>query len=115
MDSKGNVIQVIGRSSCNGTKKALRFLKERGWAHQFVDLDRRSLSAGKLESVFRCISPEDCIDRNCKEYRRRQLDYQVYDAEEEIAADNRLIATPILRCRGKAVLGFDEDFLKEMH
>lgn len=35
-----------------------------------------------------------------------------FDAREELSQHNELFITPILRCRGKAALGYDVDFLE---
>lgn len=106
-----SLIQVIGYLNSNDTKKAIRYLKERGKEYQFVDLKERSLSKGELENIFRHFNPEDCIDISSAYYKKR-LAYMVYDAAQELEEHNELFITPILRCNGKAALGFDTRFLE---
>ena len=106
------MIQVIGYLNSNDTKKAIRYLKERGKEYQFVDLKERSLSKGELENIFRHFNPEDCIDISSAYYKKR-LAYMVYDAAQELEEHNELFITPILRCRGKVALGFNAQFLEE--
>ena len=98
------MIQIIGRKSCFETKKAMRYLSERGRDFQFVDLSQRDLSRGEWDSIFRCVEPDVLIDR---------LVYMEYDSAEELMEHPEIIATPILRRRGRAVAGFDRAFLEE--
>ena len=42
-------VQVFGTKSCNETRKALRFFKERRIRTHFVDLKERPASAGELK------------------------------------------------------------------
>lgn len=106
------MIQIIGTKSCAQTRAAIRFLKERRAEHQFVDLKERSLSKGELDNIFSRIPPEECIDREGKLYQKLGLDYMVYDAASELADNNLLFRTPILRSRGRVAIGYDEAFLK---
>ncbi len=106
------MIQIIGRKSCFETKKAMRYLSERGRDFQFVDLSQRDLSRGEWDNIFRCVEPDALIDRNSPYYRKR-LVYMEYDPAEELMEHPEIIATPILRRRGRAVAGFDRAFLEE--
>lgn len=106
------MIQIIGLKSCNDTKKAVRYLKERRVEYQFVDLGQHTLSAGELENIFQHIDPVQCINVNSPYYRRKGMQYMEFDAREELSQHNELFITPILRCRGKVVLGYDVDFLE---
>ena len=94
------MIQIIGLKSCNDTKKAVRYLKERRVEYQFVDLGQHTLSSGELENIFQPY------------YRRKGMQYMEFDAREELSQHNELFITPILRCKGKAALGYDVDFLE---
>lgn len=107
-----NMIQIIGLKSCNDTKKAVRYLKERRVEYQFVDLGQHTLSAGELENIFQHLDPVQCINVNSPYYRRKGMQYMEFDAREELSQHNELFITPILRCRGKAALGYDVDFLE---
>ncbi|MDX9801910.1 MAG: hypothetical protein RBT69_11315 [Spirochaetia bacterium] len=95
--------QLIGRKSCRETKKAERFMKERNIDFQFVDLDKRELSAGELKSIFTAASPETLIDKDSKQFEKRGLKYMDFDPEEELLEDQKLIITPILRIKKKAL------------
>ena len=84
------MIQIIGRKSCFETKKAMRYLSERGRDFQFVDLSQRDLSRGEWDSIFRCVEPDALIDRNSPYYRKR-LVYMEYDPAEELMEHPEII------------------------
>ncbi len=106
-------IQILGRKNCNDTKKAQRFFKERRINFHFRDLAEKGLSNGELENICRSIDPEDLIDKNSKQYKKRGLEYMVYNIEEELLSDPLIIKTPIVRNGGKATVGVEPDIWTE--
>lgn len=100
--------QLIGRGGCKETRKAERFFRERKISFQFVDLDKRDLSPGELENIFKSLDPEDIIDKKSRQFEKRGLAYMEYDPSEELLEDQKLIKTPLLRYMGKTLAGFDE-------
>ncbi|TFG64720.1 MAG: ArsC family transcriptional regulator, partial [Spirochaetales bacterium] len=64
-------LQLIGTKNNQETRKAERFLKERGLAYQFVDLGQRALSRGELESVARHAGLSNIMDTESREYTSR--------------------------------------------
>ncbi len=106
------MIQIIGLRSCNDTKKAIRYMKERRAEYQFVDLGERSLSKGEIANIFQHFQPEECVNVDSAYYRRKGLQYMDYDAAEELMEHNELFITPILRSRGRVALGYDQAFLE---
>jgi len=105
------VLQIIGTKSCIGTKKALRFCKERSIPHQFVDLHRRALSEGEWEKVFRSLEASTLIDEASQWYRKEGYAWRTFDAREELQAHPELLRTPLLKYAHMVVAGFDEQFI----
>ncbi|VAX28878.1 FIG138056: a glutathione-dependent thiol reductase [hydrothermal vent metagenome] len=106
-------IQILGRKNCNDTKKAQRFFKERRINFHFRDLAEKGLSNGELENICRSIDPEDLIDKNSKQYKKRGLKYMVFNIEEELLSDPLIIKTPIVRNGNKATVGVEPDVWAE--
>lgn len=106
-------IQVIGTKKCNGTKKAQRFFKERNINFHFKDLAEKGLSKGELENICRVYEAEDLVDKTSKQYKKRGLEFMVYNVEEELLADSLLLKTPIVRNGQKATVGVDEAVWKD--
>ncbi|MFP4362567.1 MAG: arsenate reductase family protein [Spirochaetia bacterium] len=98
-------IQIIGTKKCKDTKKAQRFFKERGITPQFVNLNERELSSGEYNKIFAKLAPEECIDTESKEFKKRKMEYMVYDAEEELREDRFLLKTPIVRSGSDVFIG----------
>lgn len=108
-----STIQIFGVKKCNDTNKAVRFFKERNIKVQFVDLTEKGLSKGELESICRKIQMEDLIDKSGKQFKKRNLEYMVYDLENEILTDPLLLKTPICRMGREAALGVCPDVWKK--
>lgn len=106
-------IQIIGTKKSNDTKKAERFFKERGIKYHFKDLSEKGLSQGELNNITRVFDPDELIDREGKQYKKRNLEYIMHDVEEELLNDPLLLRTPIVRNGSKVTLGNDPDTWKE--
>lgn len=106
-------IQILGRKNCNNTKKAERFFKERRINFHIRDLVEKGLSRGELENISRTIDPEDLIDRESKQYKKRGMDHMVFNTEEELLIDPLIIKTPIVRNKSKSTVGVDTDSWNE--
>ncbi|MCL2294519.1 MAG: hypothetical protein FWC36_06620 [Spirochaetes bacterium] len=106
------MLQLIGRPSCKETRKAERFFKERKIDFHYIDLDKKELSLGELKSIFNSIQPSDLINKSSKEYEKKGLKYMDFDPSEELLTNQKLLATPIIRQKNRAIFGFDETQLK---
>ncbi len=99
-------IQIIGTKKCSDTRKAERYFKERRIQYQFRDLTEKGISKGELESIKRSISVENLLDKNGKEFKKRNLQFMVYNLEEELLNDPLLLKTPIVRNGNTATIGY---------
>jgi arsenate reductase (glutaredoxin) len=106
-------IQVFGTLKCQETKKAQRYFKERRIPFQFIDLAERGLSKGELNTVKAVIGIDNLIDREGREYARRNLKYMVHNVEEELSNYPLLFKTPIVRNGNKVTIGYKPDVWKE--
>jgi Spx/MgsR family transcriptional regulator len=106
-------IQIIGIKSCNDTRKAERYFKERRIPFHFRDLNEKGLAKGELENIIRTIPLEDLIDREGKQYKKRNFQYMVYNLEEELINDSLLLRTPIVRNGKEVTVGYSPDVWKK--
>jgi arsenate reductase-like glutaredoxin family protein len=106
-------IQIFGTLKCQDTRRAQRYFKERRITFHFVNLAERGLSKGELDSVKRAIGLENLIDREGKEYERRNLKYLSHTVEEELLNHPLLFKTPIVRNGRNATVGYMPDVWKE--
>ena len=106
-------IQIFGTKKCNDTKKAQRFFKERGIQIHFRDLTEKGVSPGELNNIKRVFDLDVLIDKDGKQYNKRNLEYMNYNLEEELLEDPLLLKTPIVRNGHKVTLGNQPDIWKE--
>ena len=106
-------IQIFGTKNSNDTRKAERFFKERRIPFHFRDLNEKGISKGELENIKQAIPLEELIDKNGKEFQKRNLAYMVYNIEEELLNDPLLLTAPIVRNGKLATAGYQPDIWKE--
>lgn len=105
-------IQIFGTQKCQDTRKAERFFKERAIKFQFINLAEKALSKGELNSVKAAVGLEAMLDRDGKQYQKRNLKYLVHNVEEELLNDPLLLKTPIVRNGSKATIGYQPEVWK---
>ena len=106
-------IQIFGTKSSNDTRKAERFFRERRIPFHFRDLTEKGISKGELENIKQAISIEELIDKEGKQYQKRNLSYMVFNIEEELLNDPLLLKMPIVRNGRLATVGYEPDTWKE--
>ena len=106
-------IQIIGVKSCSDTRKAERYFKERRIQFHFRDLNEKGLAKGELENIARVIPLEELIDREGKQFNKRNLQYMVYNIEEELLNDPLLLKTPIVRNGKEVTVGYKPEVWKK--
>jgi arsenate reductase-like glutaredoxin family protein len=105
-------IQIFGTLRCQETRKAQRYFKERGIPFQFINLAEKGLSKGELKNVQAAIGIDNLIDRESKEYSKRNLKYLSHNVEEELLNHPLLFKTPIVRNGNKVTVGYSPDVWK---
>ncbi|HEX3046649.1 MAG TPA: arsenate reductase family protein [Bacillota bacterium] len=105
-------IQIFGTKKCQDTRKAERYFKERSIKFQFINLAEKGLSKGELNSVKAAVGLEAMVDRDGKQYQKRNLKYLVHNPEEELLNDPLLLKTPIVRNGSKATIGYQPEVWK---
>ena len=106
-------IQIFGTLKCQDTKKAQRYFKERRIPFQFIDLAEKGLSRGELQGIKASVGVDNLIDREGREYARRNLKYLTHDVEEELLKDPLLLKTPIVRNGREATAGYRPEIWKD--
>ncbi len=106
-------IQIFGTKSSSDTRKAERYFKERRIPFHFRDLNEKGISKGELENIKLAIPLEELIDKEGKQYQKRNLSYMVFDIEEELLNDPLLLKMPVVRNGRLATAGYQPDTWKE--
>ncbi len=100
-------IQIFGKAKCFDTKKAQRYFKERNIKYQEIDLIKKGMSRGELQSVLRAVGGLDAlIDQSAPD--AALLRYLAYEEDklEKLLENPKLIKTPVVRNGQKATVGF---------
>ena len=106
-------IQLFGKSKCFDTKKAERFFKERGIAVQRVDLARKGLSRGELQSVLQAVGGVDALlDDKAKDAALVRSLAHESDREQKLLDNPLLLRTPIVRNGRLATVGYCPEIWK---
>lgn len=107
-------IQIFGTKKCQDTRKAERYFKERAIKFQLIDLTQKGLSKGELTSVKAAVGGLDVmVDREGKQFQKRNLKYLVHNLEDELLNDPLLLKTPIVRNGPRATIGYQPNVWKE--
>lgn len=106
-------IQIFGTKNCRETQKAIRFFKERRIQFHYRDLNEKCISKGELENICRVIPIDELIDKQGKQYKKRNLQFMVFDIGEELLNDSLLLKTPVVRNEKLATVGYSPDVWKE--
>lgn len=106
-------IQIFGTKKCKETQKAERFFKERRIPFHFRNLTEKGIAKGELENIKRAVPIDDLFDDEGKQFKKRNLEFMVYDKEEELLNDPLLFNTPIVRNGKLATVGYQPDVWKE--
>jgi len=106
-------IQIIGTKKCKETQKAERFFKERRIQFHFRDLNIKGVSKGELENISRTIPVEDFLAKEGKQFKKRNLEFMVYNTKEELLNDPLLFRTPIVRNGKLVTIGYQPEIWKE--
>ena len=105
--------QLFGTKKCAETRKAERWFKERRVALHVVDLAQKPMSPGELRNVAARVGGfEALIDREGKRYLDKGLKYAAPTGpriEQALVDDPLLLRTPIVRCEGRATVGYQPD------
>lgn len=106
-------IQIIGTKSCSETRKAERFFSERRIQFHFRDLNEKGLAKGELENITCVIPLDELVNREGKQYKKRNMQYMVFNLEEELLNDPLLLKTPIVRNGKEVTIGYQPEVWKK--
>jgi len=106
-------IQIIGTKQCKDTQKAERFFKERRINFHFRDLNIKGISKGELNNISRVILIDEILDKESKQFKKRNLEFMVFNTEDELLNDPLLLKTPIVRYDKSVTVGYQPDTWKE--
>jgi arsenate reductase-like glutaredoxin family protein len=102
-------IQIFGTKKCSDSRKAERFFKERRIPFHYRELTEKGLAKGELDNITRSIPLEELLDKDGKQFQKRNLSYMVYKIEDELLNDPLLLKTPIVRNGKESTIGYNPE------
>lgn len=101
-------IQIYAGKKNFETQKAERYFKERKIAFQSVDLNKKNISKGELQSLKTALGLKALIDITSRDYQTFNMAYHGTTplAEELLLQHAGLLKTPIVRNGKLATVGF---------
>ncbi len=103
-------IQIFGKKSCQESRKAERYFKERGIPFQFIDLKEKGFSPKELDSVARPLGFATLLDRGSKRFKEKGLAFMSPSRVQQVLLDDPLLVkTPVVRNGSRATLGFQPE------
>lgn len=97
-------IMVYGTKKCPDTRKALRYFQDRKIPVQFRDLSETPLAEGELKNLTAGRDAAQLLDTGSRQFIKRGLGFMVYDAFDELLADNTLLTIPVIRLDRKVFI-----------
>jgi arsenate reductase (glutaredoxin) len=110
-------IQVFGVKKSQATRAAERFFKERRVTIQFVDLDRKPISAREIKRFVEQFGWTGLLDAEGKAYVDAGLKYLILSDSELMAHVEKnalLLRLPLVRSGTRLSIGQDEASWKAM-
>ena len=105
-------IQIFGTKSCQNTRKAERFFKERRIPVHFVDLKRKAASKGELRRFVQKFGTGALIDRESRRFLNLGL-HAAHHSEDRwleiMSEEPGILVTPLVRNGNQVALGPDEE------
>jgi len=98
-------IQIFGTKKCRETQKAERYFKERRILYHFRDLTEKGISKGELDNISAVIPLEELIDREGKQFEKRNLKFMKFDIAAALLNDPLLLKTPVVRNGRQVTVG----------
>lgn len=99
----------MGTKKCRDTQKSERFFKERKIPYHFRDLNKKGLAKGELDNIVSVIPLDELIDKDGQQYKKRNMQFMVFDIEEQLLQDPLLLRTPVIRNGKQVTIGYQPE------
>jgi Spx/MgsR family transcriptional regulator len=105
--------KIYGIKTCDTVRKALKFLRERGVAFEFVDLKKEPVDCDTIDRWLEKVEIGTLFNRRGTKYRTlklKELNLDEVGMREWLCKENLLIKRPVIETEeGELVVGFDPE------
>ena len=103
---------IYGIKNCDSVKKAVKYMKEKEIAYEFVDFKVTPIDDIKISTWLTHQSIDKLFNARSTTYRNLKLKELGLSDEQKatwLAKENLLIKRPIIEHEGKVIVGFNQE------
>lgn len=113
------MLKIYGIKNCDSVKKAIKYLKSREIAYEFIDFRETPVSQSTIVSWLKHTDMKTLFNTRGTTYRTlklKELDLNDEDKQLWLAKENMLIKRPVIEFDNKVIVGYNESqYLKTIH
>ncbi|SFZ97648.1 Arsenate reductase and related proteins, glutaredoxin family [hydrothermal vent metagenome] len=110
------MIKIYGIKTCDGVRKAIKFLKTNEIPYEFVDFRVTPVDLNTINHWLKYSDIKTLFNSRSTTYRKLKLKDMNLNDEEKItwlAKENTLIKRPVIELENNVIIGYDEDIYLE--
>lgn len=113
------MIKVYGIKNCDSVRKAIKHLKSRDIAYEFVDFRETPVDASTVSSWLKGTDIKTLFNTRGTTYRTlklKALDLNDIDKQQWLSKENMLIKRPVITFDNNVIVGYNESqYLEKLH
>jgi len=113
------MIKVYGIKNCDSVRKAIKHLKSRDIAYEFVDFRETPVDASTVSSWLKGTDIKTLFNTRGTTYRTlklKELDLNDIDKQQWLSKENMLIKRPVITVDNNVIVGYNESqYLENIH
>lgn len=110
--SSMSAVKVYVKPACVTCKKAVSYLKKKGFHFEEVDILKSPPAKKLLEKAVDATDPKSAFNLRSKSYKELDIENRTFKTKKDVVdllrANPDMIRRPLLARGEKAILGFDE-------
>ena len=113
------MLKIYGIKNCDSVRKAIKYLKSRDIAYEFVDFRETPVNSNTIGNWLQDTDIKTLFNTRGTTYRTLKLkDLDLNDEEKQqwLAKENMLIKRPVITVDNNVIVGYNESqYLEKLH
>lgn len=113
------MLKIYGIKNCDSVRKAIKYLKSREIAYEFIDFRETPVDQSTISTWLRSTDIKTLFNTRGTTYRTlklKTLDLSDEDKQQWLAKENMLIKRPVITVDNKVIVGYNESqYLENIH
>lgn len=105
------MLKIYGIKNCDSVRKAIKHLKSRDIAYEFVDFRETPVDASTVSSWLKGTDIKSLFNTRGTTYRTlklKELDLNDIDKQQWLSKENMLIKRPVITVDNNVIVGYNE-------